>query len=70
MKNKQKTGKSGKAKYQIPENFLYKESRNLFVNPDVSKGDEVEEYKWGTPDEEGLKTFLIEGKGFSEVTVK
>ena len=28
----------------------------------------MEELKWQAPDEEGLKTFLTENKGFSETT--
>jgi len=29
-------------KYTIPENWMYKEARALFIDPDVAKGEEVE----------------------------
>lgn len=46
-----------KKKYQIPDNFFFKEARELFKNPDVIK-DKAElegQLKWNKPDEEGLK---------------
>ena len=57
-----------KKKFQVPDNFLYKESRGLFKIPDVLAGEEVK-LKWDPPNEEGLKQFLQEDKGFSETTV-
>ena len=60
-----------KKKYQIPEKFLYKESRELFKNPDVlTDMDKLKEsLKWGKPDESRLREFLCEDKGFTEVKV-
>lgn len=52
-----------KNKYKIPEDFLYKESRKLFVKPDVLDPDEVK-LVWKDPDEEGLIKFMVEEKGF------
>ena len=70
MRINKRTAKSGtKLRYQIPEKFLYAESRELFKNPDVTHKEDIEEYKWGTPNEEGLRKMLAEDKGFSEVTV-
>lgn len=60
-----------KPKYTIPDSFLYKESRELFNNPEVIS-DKIEIEKaliWDKPNEEGLKEWLIESKGFTEVKV-
>ena len=59
-------------KYHIPENFKFKEARELFKNPTVNKNyKEVESMiKWNKPDEDGLKEFLIQKKGFSEAKVE
>lgn len=60
-----------KQKFIIPENFLYEESRELFKKPDVIREKEVIEslLKWNKPQEEELKDFLINKKGFAEVKV-
>lgn len=60
-----------KQKYIIPENFLYEESRKLFKEPDVIRDKaEIEALlKWNKPQEEELKDFLINKKGFAEVKV-
>ena len=57
-----------KKKYIVPEKFLYEESRDLFVNPDVNSDmDKIKEsLKWNKPDEAKLKEFLVEHKGFTE----
>lgn len=57
-----------KSKYIIPENFLYRESRALFVEPDVIR-DRTEldaMLKWSKPDTEAIKAFLVEEKAFTE----
>ncbi|CAI2372154.1 unnamed protein product [Moneuplotes crassus] len=68
-KENTKSKSATKKRYQIPEEFLYKESRAFFNEPDVTKKEDLEEFKWGTPEEEALTKFLTEEKGFSEVTV-
>ncbi|KAL3683178.1 hypothetical protein R1sor_001200 [Riccia sorocarpa] len=54
-----------KSKYQIPENWNYKEARRLFKQPVVTPAEEIPELKWVGPDEEGLKQFLVEENGFN-----
>ncbi|CCH62789.1 hypothetical protein TBLA_0I01290 [Henningerozyma blattae CBS 6284] len=61
--------KGGKSKYKIPENWPYKEARELFTNPDVIQGKDVE-LKWTPPKEEELIEFLCTEKMFSEDRVK
>jgi len=60
-----------KKKYMIPGNFLYKESRELFVNPDVNQDleDLQKQIVFGKPDEAGLKDWLCTNKGFTEIKV-
>ena len=50
-----------KKKYHIPENFFYKEARELFKAPDaIKERKKLEELiKWNKTDEEGMKEFLI-----------
>ena len=43
---------------------LYQQARQLFVNAPVYNADDVE-LKWTAPDEEGLRTFLVEKMGFN-----
>ena len=40
----------------------------MFKNPEVHK--EIPEFKWVTPDEQGLITFLVEEKGFNKENVE
>lgn len=60
-----------KKKYVIPASFLYKESRELFKNPEVNDDREFLEKTivFGKPDEAGLKDWLCTNKGFTEVKV-
>lgn len=58
-----------KKKYPVPENWLYKEARELFKTPEISDGNKIE-LKWSAPDEEGLVKFLCGDKGFSEDRVR
>lgn len=56
-------------RYTIPEDWLYKEARELFNNPDVTPADKVE-LKWRDPDEEKLVEFMVKGKGFAEDRIR
>ncbi|XP_043914536.1 flap endonuclease 1 [Protopterus annectens] len=56
-------------KYSIPEGWLYKEARQLFLNPEVVDA-EAMELKWNEPDEEGLVKFMCEEKQFSEERIR
>ncbi|CAH0746830.1 unnamed protein product [Bemisia tabaci] len=56
-------------KYAVPENWLYKEARQLFVNPEVADPTTIE-LKWTDPDEEGLVKYLCGDKAFSEDRVR
>ena len=44
--------KINREKYTVPNEWLYKEARELFMKPDVFSADEVE-IKWEKPDVEG-----------------
>ncbi|EDN03397.1 flap endonuclease [Histoplasma mississippiense (nom. inval.)] len=60
-----------KKKYTIPEDWPYKEARELFFDPDVRKADHPDcDFKWEAPDVEGLVKFLVEEKAFSEDRVR
>ncbi|KAI7975014.1 hypothetical protein EIK77_006670 [Talaromyces pinophilus] len=60
-----------KKKYVIPDDWPYKEARELFFNPDVRKADDPQcDFKWESPDVEGLVKFLVTDKGFSEDRVR
>ncbi|CRG83000.1 flap endonuclease-1 [Talaromyces islandicus] len=60
-----------KKKYTIPEDWPYKEARELFFNPDVrDANDPACDFKWENPDIEGLVDFLVKEKGFSEDRVR
>lgn len=60
-----------KKKYTIPEDWPYQDARELFLNPDVRKADDPAcDFKWESPDVEGLVQFLVNDKGFSEDRVR
>lgn len=60
-----------KQKYTIPEDWPYKQARDLFFEPDVRSADHPDcDFKWEEPDVEGLVKFLVEEKGFSEDRVR
>ncbi|KKZ63401.1 flap endonuclease 1 [[Emmonsia] crescens] len=60
-----------KKKYTIPEDWPYKDARELFFDPDVRKADHPDcDFKWEAPDVEGLVKFLVEEKAFSEDRVR
>lgn len=60
-----------KKKYTIPDDWPYADARELFFNPDVRPADDpLCDFKWDSPDVEGLIKFLVTEKGFSEDRVK
>ncbi|XP_072024123.1 flap endonuclease 1-like [Amphiura filiformis] len=58
-----------KTKYPPPEDWLYKEARELFKKPDVTAGEDVE-LKWTSPNEEELIKFMCGAKQFSEDRIR
>lgn len=63
--------KDPKKKYVIPDDWPYIQARELFFEPDVRPADHPEcDFKWETPDVEGLVKFLVEEKGFNEDRVR
>lgn len=63
--------KDPKKKYTIPEDWPYKEARELFFNPDVRPADhEACNFTWDAPDVENLVKFLVGEKGFNEDRVR
>uniref|UniRef100_A0AC35FQE8 Flap endonuclease 1 n=1 Tax=Panagrolaimus sp. PS1159 TaxID=55785 RepID=A0AC35FQE8_9BILA len=56
-------------KYPPPEDWQFAAARELFLHPEVTKGDETD-LKWTDPDEEGVMEFLCKEKGFNEERVK
>merc|ERR1712129_204971 len=52
-------------KYVIPPNWQYKESRELFVNPNVTKKKDLPTFKWELPKEKELTDFLVEKMSFN-----
>lgn len=61
------SGASRKKPFVIPDPFLYKESRELFINPDVNRNsDELNALlNWTAPLPE-LKDWMLNEKGFTE----
>jgi len=55
-------------KYVPPENWLYKEARNLFAEPEVFH--DIKPLKWPGPNVEECVKFLHEEKGFNEERVR
>lgn len=63
--------KDQKKRHTIPDDWPYKDARELFFNPDVRPPDHPDcDFKWEAPDVEGLVTFLVTEKGFSEDRVR
>ena len=56
-------------KYVVPENFMYKEARQLFKEPEVIDTNNLE-LKWSKPNEEGVIEFLVKEKSFNEERVR
>ena len=60
-----------KKKFAIPDDWPYKEARELFFAPDVRQADHADcDFQWNSPDVEGLVKFLVQEKGFSEDRVR
>ncbi|GCB74485.1 hypothetical protein scyTo_0003575 [Scyliorhinus torazame] len=57
------------SKYPIPEDWLYKEARQLFLEPEVVDTDSVD-LKWLEADEEELVRFMCTEKPFSEERIR
>jgi len=55
-------------KYPPPENWLYKEARHLFAEPEVFQ--DIKPLKWPGPNVEECVKFLHEEKGFNEERVR
>ena len=54
-----------KKKYVLPEDWPFKDARDLFFEPDVRGADDpLCDFKWDKPDIEGLVHFLVTEKGF------
>ncbi|RMZ78004.1 hypothetical protein DV737_g4120, partial [Chaetothyriales sp. CBS 132003] len=63
--------KDPKKRYQLPEDWPYKDARLLFLEPDVHSADHPAcDFKWEAPDIEGLVKFLVHEKGFNEDRVR
>ncbi|KAL5717201.1 Elongation of fatty acids protein 2 [Ranunculus cassubicifolius] len=53
-------------RYQIPENWAYKEARSVFKDPAVIPADDKKLlFEWTDPDEEVLVDFLVNENGFN-----
>ncbi|MCJ1481321.1 Elongation of fatty acids protein 2 [Schaereria dolodes] len=60
-----------KKKFTIPDDWPYKEARELFFSPDVRQADHPDcDFHWNGPETDGLVKFLVEEKGFSEDRVR
>lgn len=55
--------KLDKDKYPIPENWMYKEARELFIHPEITDPETID-LKWSEPNEEGLVDYMVKEKGF------
>lgn len=63
--------KDPKKRYTIPDDWPYKEARELFFNPDVRPADHEEcNFTWDAPDVEKLVEYLVGEKGFNEDRVR
>jgi len=56
-------------KYTVPENWRFKEARELFMEPEVTPASKLD-LKWKEPDEEALVKFMVEEKGFAEDRIR
>lgn len=56
-------------KYPPPEGWMYKEARQLFIEPEVTDPETIE-LKWTDPDEDGLVKYLCGDKQFNEDRVR
>ena len=59
------------SKYTLPADYPHADARELFLHPDVRAADDPEcDFKWESPDVDGLVKFLVEEKGFNEDRVR
>lgn len=58
-----------KTKYKVPENWPYAEAKELFMNPELAKAEDLD-FKWTEPNLEGLLDFMVTQKGFSEDRIR
>ncbi|EXX64634.1 flap endonuclease 1 [Rhizophagus irregularis] len=56
-------------KYPIPDDWMYNEARQLFLNPEVLDPKDID-IKWKDPDVEEIVKYLVHEKGFSEDRVR
>ncbi|XP_076448888.1 flap endonuclease 1-like [Babylonia areolata] len=56
-------------KYTVPEDWMYKEARRLFQEPEVADPEAVD-IKWSDPDEEALVEFMVTQKNFNEDRIR
>lgn len=56
-------------KYQVPEDWKFKEARQLFQHPIVTDVSNIK-LEWKKPDEEGVIKYLVQEKHFNEERVK
>ena len=56
-----------KTRHPIPEDWPYKDARELFKKPDVIPGESIQ-LKWAKPDEEALVDYMVRQKGFAYVS--
>ncbi|SCW04541.1 LAFE_0H15808g1_1 [Lachancea fermentati] len=63
--------RSGEAntKWKVPENWPYKEARDLFLHPDVVDAANVT-LKWAEPQEDALVDYMCREKGFNEERIR
>ncbi len=54
------------SKYPVPDGWLFKEARQLFIKPDVTDPETIE-LKWNEPDEEAIVQYMCNEKGFGLV---
>ncbi|XP_066578938.1 flap endonuclease 1 [Amia ocellicauda] len=57
------------AKHPVPEGWLFREARALFLKPEVVDCDTVD-LRWTEPDQEGLVQFMCNEKNFSEDRIR
>ncbi|KAL3146724.1 Elongation of fatty acids protein 2 [Trebouxia sp. C0009 RCD-2024] len=58
------------SRYGVPDPFPFAEARTLFKEPDVFTAEAVPPLKWGECNEEGLVSYLVGEKNFSEERVR
>ncbi|XP_069796953.1 flap endonuclease 1 [Narcine bancroftii] len=57
------------SKYPVPEDWMFREARQLFLQPEVVEAESVE-LRWSEPDEEQLVAFMCGEKQFSEDRIR